>query len=251
MRPQALRSRVHGAPRSPRAFSLVELLIVVAVIGLLVALVAPALGRSRRAALDAVCVSNLRQSFTACRVFASDHDGMGPAIGQPYASTPNWALVVLRASGAAEPGSAAYREQSVLACPAASRALDAPMTRTYAMNGAGHNRQPWNADPDSYDDPPTAVAFVGVRLDRAAQPSRAALLIDSARNTQSPPLPADRCASVIDFRPDAAMADRIGRWHTGAGARAGAPAPAFNAAMLDGSVAAHADAPASFEEPLP
>lgn len=242
---------MHGAPRSPRAFSLVELLIVVAVIGLLVALVAPALGRSRRAELDAVCVSNLRQSFTACRVFASDHDGMGPAIGQPYASTPNWALVVLRASGAAEPGAAAYREQSVLACPAASRALDAPMTRTYAMNGAGHNRQPWNADPDSYDDPPTAGAFVGVRLDRAAQPSRAALLIDSARNTQSPPLPADRCASVIDFRPDAAMADRIGRWHTGAGVRAGAPAPAFNAAMLDGSVAAHADAPASFEDPLP
>ncbi len=242
---------MRAASRHQRAFSLVELLVVVATIGLLTALIAPALGRSRRAAHDAVCRSNLRQSFGVCLQFASDHDGLGPAIGQPYASVPNWALVVLQASGAREQGSGAYREQSVLACPAASREMSVAMTRTYAMNATGHNEQAWNADPDRFDEIPAAGVHVGVRFDRAPHPSRAALLFDAARNTQQPPLPPDRCASVLDFRPEASMADRIGRFHAGAAARARRPEREFNGAMLDGSVAPHADPPAHFLDPLP
>lgn len=226
--------------RGARAFTLVELLVVVAVIALLVGLAIPALGRARAGAGDAVCAANLRQCFTVSRAFATDHDGLGPAIGQPYASAPNWALVVLEASGVAQTGPGAYRERSVLVCPAAALALNAAMTRTYAMNGTGHNRDiAWNDDPDRYDDAfAPGQKHVGVRFDLFAHPSLAPLLIDAAQNTQTPPLPPERCASVIDFRPEANMSDRIGRWHavtTGASQRRAVMG--LNACMLDGSVA--------------
>ena len=44
-----------------KAFTLVELLVVIAVIALLVAVLLPALGQAREAARDAICRSNMRQ----------------------------------------------------------------------------------------------------------------------------------------------------------------------------------------------
>lgn len=236
--------------RTPRAFSLVELLVSIAVIALLIGVVLAALRPARDAAHAAACASNLRQIFIACSLHAAQNGGLGPAIGQPYAASPNWALVVQSSTGTVGSTPATLlNTRSLLVCPASPRA-DADMTRTYAMNAVGHNRAPWNADPDSYDDPwpPTAAAAnagalrpVGVRFDRVVHPARSALLVDSARVTQTPPLPPDRTASVIDFRPQAGHADRLARVHSGR----------FNAAMFDGSAAA-ADAPAqSWLDPLP
>lgn len=232
----------------PRGFTLVELLIVAAVVALLIAILAPSLGASRRAAESAVCSANLRSCFTACAVFAHDHNGRGPAIGVPYTALPNWALVVQAYSGVRESGPAAYRADGALACTGASRFYGRAMTRTYAMNGVGHNRQAWNTDPDNYDDqspapsPPVAIRFDLVRL-----PSEFVLLIDGARNPQQPPLPEGRCASVVDFRPDANMADRIGRYHPGASGGSAA----LNAASFDGAVRAFADVPDRWLEALP
>lgn len=56
-------------------FTLVELLIVIAIIGVLVALGLPALNRSIRAANQAKCTANLRQIGVLCAGYASDHDG--------------------------------------------------------------------------------------------------------------------------------------------------------------------------------
>lgn len=62
-------------PPSPvvRAFTLLELLVVIAVIAVLVGLLLPALGRARRAALSAECASNIRQLHLANDLYASDH----------------------------------------------------------------------------------------------------------------------------------------------------------------------------------
>ncbi len=56
------------------AFTLVELLIVIAVIAVLVAILLPSLARAREAGRRAVCMGHLRQLQTAWHAYAADHD---------------------------------------------------------------------------------------------------------------------------------------------------------------------------------
>jgi len=56
-----------------RAFTLVELLTVIAVIGVLAALVFPVLTQVKNRAGRAVCVNNLKQVNTAVRLYCEDH----------------------------------------------------------------------------------------------------------------------------------------------------------------------------------
>jgi len=57
-----------------RAFTLVELLVVVAVIGILSALSLPALQRARRSANGAVCLNNLRQLGIGAQLYWGDNE---------------------------------------------------------------------------------------------------------------------------------------------------------------------------------
>ena len=58
-----------------KAFTLVELLVVIAVIALLLALLMPVLHRARAQGQLAVCLSNLRQLTLAWTAYATEHDG--------------------------------------------------------------------------------------------------------------------------------------------------------------------------------
>lgn len=58
-----------------RAFTLIEMLVVVAIILILVAFLLPALGGAQQSALSASCMSNLRQVRLAGSAYAADHDG--------------------------------------------------------------------------------------------------------------------------------------------------------------------------------
>jgi len=60
--------------RQYRAFSLIELLISVAIIALLLAISLPALGSAREAGRQTVCASNQRQLTLAWMLYAGDHD---------------------------------------------------------------------------------------------------------------------------------------------------------------------------------
>lgn len=69
--------------RSPLAFSLVELLVVISIIALLIALLLPALGKARESANTVVCQSNLGHIGKAQLSYAVDNDGY-------YTSSTEW-----------------------------------------------------------------------------------------------------------------------------------------------------------------
>lgn len=66
------RTSTANAHRSSRAFTLIELLLVVAIIALLISILLPALGKARRVARGVVCASGMRQWTVAFLNYASD-----------------------------------------------------------------------------------------------------------------------------------------------------------------------------------
>jgi len=78
-----------GAPHeqlsfpSPRAFTLIELLLVMSIIALLLTITVPLFGVLRAKAGGAVCISNLRTLHTAFNVYMQDHNGVWPQYPTP------------------------------------------------------------------------------------------------------------------------------------------------------------------------
>ena len=72
------------------AFTLVEMLVVIAVLGMLLALLLPQLSRAKTQAQNTACVSQLHQLGLAVRVFAEDNDSKLP-IAERLPSMPMYA----------------------------------------------------------------------------------------------------------------------------------------------------------------
>ena len=74
-----MRPRMDRRPR--RAFTLVELLVVIGIIAILISILLPALNRARDKARSIQCMSNLRQIYMFCAMFAQDNKGLLPRPG--------------------------------------------------------------------------------------------------------------------------------------------------------------------------
>lgn len=90
------------------AFTMVEMLVVIAVIGILVSMLLPAIGRAKQKARNVRCISNLRQLHLAFNGYANDHADQLPPLNsggtfknpiKPHDPT-NWWYRILSENGA-------------------------------------------------------------------------------------------------------------------------------------------------------
>jgi prepilin-type N-terminal cleavage/methylation domain-containing protein len=113
------------------AFTLVELLVVLAVIGVLAGLLVPALGRGKGRARDAQCLGHLRQLGILTRLYAEDHGGRLPRLRADFATGPERAADLARLN---------LQEPRLLLCPADRDGRKQPDGVSYVWNSAAGGR---------------------------------------------------------------------------------------------------------------
>ncbi len=175
-----------------RAFSLIELLIVLGIIGLLSAVLVAALGASRERARSLKCASNLRQLAIALKTYEAEHGEFPygyrpPATGDFHANYPGatndlpgwwWLNSAASYHRSESPG------QSVLWCPSrkitGTRHTTNVLRANYGVNGSVCGRLP---------------RFPSLSLTDTPEPSRTLLVMDAGYalifwlQAADPPLP--------------------------------------------------------------
>ncbi len=75
--------------RNTRGFTLIELLIVIAIIGVLLAMIAPAIASTRTRSQAALCMNNMRQIAMAALMYADDNSEVIPNVEDTVNYTEN------------------------------------------------------------------------------------------------------------------------------------------------------------------
>lgn len=81
------RGRSFGFGTGVQGFTLIELMVTIAVIAILAALILAALSRGKSSGIRTQCINNLRQLGLACRMYADEHQDQLPT---PKVKVGNW-----------------------------------------------------------------------------------------------------------------------------------------------------------------
>jgi prepilin-type N-terminal cleavage/methylation domain-containing protein/prepilin-type processing-associated H-X9-DG protein len=131
-------------PRPVRAFTLVEVLVVIALVALLAGMLVPALARARRSVHGSSCLGNLRQWGLATRLYATDHADHLPPDGAPNGISRDQAWYVelpltlgerpYREQGAWRTNADPALPRNLWLCPANPRRSNGRMLFHYCLN---------------------------------------------------------------------------------------------------------------------
>lgn len=115
------------------AFTLIELLTVIAIIGILAAILVPTVGKVRDTAKDAKCKAQLREIGSACQIYAQENRQALPF----YTADNPWTFYLEPYFNSKRPASNVYSNSSVVFCPGSTIAAPSPdkgFPRTYSGN---------------------------------------------------------------------------------------------------------------------
>ncbi len=209
--------------QSPSGFSLVELMVVIAVVAIMASLLLPALNRTKEQARATACRSNMKQLSLAFLMYAEDNDdtlpwpgGVGRAISSPEAYAPDWCatppempLIPFTAASADVPGfghnaevgsifpyvtsqprrayDSTFKETtSVYRCPSAG-ALGEALRVNYSANARTEPGSGGSGGPPvTASSAVTPVPATGVNTAAITDPSRKVMLVnEDARGMKS------------------------------------------------------------------